>query len=174
LSTGPFFVLVGIGAAALPRRLFPLAIAAIVVFGIANLAPYYRSETKPHWDLAAAYLAANVKPGDTVITNDHMARYVLAAYGDRYHLDREMLSVAPHSSDATIRYAQEGPIWVVYGRTGQGLIDTEETYLQKWLVLGSPVCKLRFGRHIVVLRFEPRAFGQSEKMQRALFCNDQK
>lgn len=173
LSTGPFFVLVGIGATALPYRLFPFAIAAIVVFGIANLAPYYRSETKPRWDLAAAYLAANVQRGDSVITNDHMARYVLAAYGDRYHLDRKMLSVAPHTSDATMRYAQEGPIWVVYGRTGQGLIDTEETYLQKWLALGSPVCKLRFGLHVVVLRFEPAAFGQPGKTRRALSCNDQ-
>ena len=174
LGTGPFFVLVGIGAAALPHRLFPLVIAAVVIFGIANLAPYYRSETKPRWDLAAAYLAANVKRGDTVITNDHMAQYVLAAYGDRYNLDRKMLSVAPHTSDATMRNAQQGRIWLVYGRTGQGLIDTEEAYLQKWLALGSPVCKLRFGLHIVVLRFELPAFGQSEKTRRALSCNDQK
>lgn len=173
LSTGPFFVLVGIGAAALPHRLFPLATAVIVACGIANLTPYYRSETKPRWDLAAAYLAANVQHGDSVITNDHMARYVLAAYGDRYHLDRKMLSVAPHTSDTTMRYAQGGRIWLVWGRTGQGLIDTEEAYLQRWLALGSPVCKLRFGRHVVVLRFEPGAGGQPEQTRRALSCNEQ-
>jgi len=173
LSTGPFFVLVGIGAAALPHRLFPLATAVIVVCGMANLAPYYRSETKPRWDLAAAYLAANVQHGDSVIANDHMARYVLAAYGDRYHLDRKMLSVAPHTSDTTMRYAQEGRIWLVWGRTGQGLIDTEETYLQRWLTLGPPVCKLRFGLHVVVLRFEPAAGGQPGQTRRVLSCNEQ-
>ena len=36
LSTGPFFVLVGIGTAALPHRLFPLATAVIVACGIAS------------------------------------------------------------------------------------------------------------------------------------------
>lgn len=173
LSTGPFFVLAGIGTADLPHRIFPLAIAVIVACGIANLAPYYRSETKPRWDLAAAYLAANVQHGDSVITNDHMAQYVLAAYGDRYHLDRKMLIVAPHTSDATMRNAQEGRIWLVWGRTGQGLIDTEETYLQRWLALGSPVCKLRFGLHVVVLRFEPAAGRQPGQTRRASSCNEQ-
>jgi hypothetical protein len=114
-----------------------------------------------------------VQRGDFVITNDHMARYVLAAYGDRYLLDRKVLSVAPQTSDAVMRYPQEGAIWVVYGRTGQGPIETEELYLQKWFALGSPVCKLRFGLQVVVLRFEPAAVGQTGQTRRALSCNGQ-
>ena len=154
-STGPFLVLAGIGVAALPRKLFPLAAAALAVGGMATLAPYYSYETKPRWDLAAAYLAANVQPGDAIVTNDAMAQYVLGAYGDRYHLDRNILSTSSNISDAATRYAQEERIWVVYGRTGQGIIDTEETYLQKWSALGTPASKTRFGRHVIVLRFEP-------------------
>jgi len=154
-STGPFFVLAGIGVAALPRRLFALAAAALAVGGMANLAPYYRYETKPRWDLAAAYLAANVQPGDSVVTNDAMAQYVLGAYGDRYNLDRKILNTVSDTSDAASRYAQEQRIWVVYGRTGQGIIETEKTYLQKWLALAAPASKTRFGKHVVALRFEP-------------------
>jgi hypothetical protein len=154
-STGPFFVLAGIGAAALPRRLFPLAATALAIGGMVNLAPYYRYETKPRWDLAAAYLAANVQPGESVVTNDHMTQYVLGAYGDRYHLDRKILNTVSNTSDAVTQYAQEECVWVVYGRTGQGIIDTEETYLQKWFALGAPASKTRFGQHVVVLRFEP-------------------
>ena len=154
-STGPFFVLAGIGAAALPRRLFPLAATALAIGGMVNLAPYYRYETKPRWDLAAAYLAANVQPGESVVTNDHMTQYVLGAYGDRYHLDRKILNTVSNTSDAVTQYAQEECVWVVYGRTGQGIIDTEETYLKKWFALGAPASKTRFGQHVVVLRFEP-------------------
>jgi 4-amino-4-deoxy-L-arabinose transferase-like glycosyltransferase len=154
-STGPFFVLAGIGVTALPRRLFPVAASALAVGGIANLAPYYGYETKPRWDKAAAYLAANVQPGDSIVTNDAMARYVLGAYGDRYDLDRKILNTASNMADAATRYAQEERLWVVYGRTGQGIIGTEETYLQNWLAFGAPASKTRFGQHIVVLRFEP-------------------
>jgi phage/plasmid-associated DNA primase len=84
-----------------------------------------------------------------------MTQYVLGAYGDRYHLDRKILNTVSNTSDAVTQYAQEECVWVVYGRTGQGIIDTEETYLQKWFALGAPASKTRFGQHVVVLRFEP-------------------
>ena len=94
-STGPLFVLAGIGVAALPRRVFSLAVAAVVIAGIANLVPYYRTETKPRWDLAAAYLAANAHPDDTIVANTAAATYMLGVYGDRYHLNHEIV----HASD---------------------------------------------------------------------------
>jgi mannosyltransferase len=155
-STGPFFVLAGIGAAALPRQLFPLIVAALAVGGIVNLAPYYRYETKPRWDLAAAYLASKVQPGDVVITSGAMAHYVLSKYGARYHLDRDILKIASDIGDAT-QNAQEERLWVVYGRTGQGIIPTEESHLQKWSALGAPILENRFGRQVVVWLFQPPA-----------------
>ena len=163
-STGPFFVLAGIGAAALPHQLFPFAAAALAVGGMATLAPYYRYETKPRWDQAAAYLATNVQPGDAVVTNDPMAQYVLGAYGAKYHLDRNILSTASNISETVTRHAQEERVWVVYGRTGQGITETEQTYLQKWFALGTPASETRFGRHVLVLRFE-LAVGVRVKLQ---------
>jgi mannosyltransferase len=120
-STGPFFVLAGIGLAGLPRPLLPVAATALAVAGIINLAPYYRSETKPRWDLAAAYLAENVRPGDVVITNNAFARYVLVAYADRYRLDRAIVSTTHDVSTTAAHFASpQQRLWVVYGRTGAG------------------------------------------------------
>jgi mannosyltransferase len=166
LSTGPFFVLVGIGAADLPHRLSLLATTAVIAFGITSLVVYYRSETKPRWDLAAAYLAENVWSGDSITANDHMARYVLAAYGDRYHLDRRQIqAINPQSAEAALRNTQRGSIWVVYGRTGQGAIGPEQTYFKKWLETGLPACKRQFGLNVVVLRLERTAAGPGQKVQ---------
>ena len=156
-------MLVGIGVTALPHRLSLVATTAVITFGITSLAAYYRAETKPRWDLAAAYLAENVQSGDSVTANDHMARYVLAAYGDRYHLDRKQIqAINPQSIEAALRNTREGSIWVVYGRTGQGAIGPEQTYFRKWLETGLPACKRQFGRHVVVLRLDLTASGQGE------------
>ena len=166
LSTGPFFVLVGIGVTALPHRLSLAATTAVIIFGITSLAVYYRSETKPRWDLAAAYLAENVQSGDSITANDHMARYVLAAYGERYHLDRNRIqAINPQSAEKALRNTQEGSIWVVYGRTGQGAIGPEQTYFKQWLEMGLPTCRRQFGLNVVVLRLDRSAGGPGQKVQ---------
>jgi hypothetical protein len=154
-STGPFFVLAGLGLAGLSRPLFPVAATALAVAGFINLAPYYRSETKPRWDLAAAYLAENVQPGDAIITNDNAARYVLAAYADRYRLDRGIVSTTQDVSTTAAHFASsEQRLWVVYGRAGQGTMVREGVYLQKWLAFGDPASKVSFGNDIVAMRFD--------------------
>ena len=156
-STGPFFVLAGIGLAGLPRLLLPVAATALAVAGIINLVPYYRLETKPRWDLVAAYLAENVQPGDGIIANDEAARYVLAAYADRYRLDRTIVSTTRDVSTTAAHFAlSQQRLWVVYGRTGQGTMAGEDVYLQKWLAFGDPASKVRFGKDIVAMHFELR------------------
>jgi len=154
-STGPFFVLAGLGLAGLPRPLFPVAATTLAVAGFINLAPYYRSETKPRWDLAAAYLAENVQPGDAIITNDKAASYVLAAYADRYRLDRGIVSTTQDVSTTAAHFASsQQRLWVVYGRAGQGTMVREDVYLQKWLAFGDPASKVSFGNDIVAMRFD--------------------
>jgi mannosyltransferase len=156
-STGPFFVLAGLGLACLPRPLFPVAATALAVAGIVNLAPYYRTETKPRWDLAAAYLAENMHPGETIIANDVAASYVLAAYADRYRLDRTIVSTTHDVSTTAAHFtASQQRLWVVYGRTGQGTLTGEDAYLQKWLAFGNPDSKVRFGKDIVAMHFNLR------------------
>jgi mannosyltransferase len=152
-STGPLFVLAGIGAAALPRKLFPIALAAIVVAGVINLTPYYRTETKPRWDLAAAYLAANTEPGDTIVANNTAARYVLSAYADRYHLDRPIIDGTEPAS-AIARLPATGRVWLVYGRTGQNVQGAAQNYLKNWSSLGLPAATMPLGQQVSAARFD--------------------
>jgi hypothetical protein len=63
----------------MPRSLALSAQVALVLAGLYNLAPYYTAETKPRWDLAAAYLGPRLHANDVVVTNGAMAQYVLTA-----------------------------------------------------------------------------------------------
>jgi mannosyltransferase len=156
-STGPFFVLAGLGLACVPRPLFPVAATALAVAGMINLAPYYQSETKPRWDLAAAYLAENMQPGEAIIAYDVAASYVLTAYADRYHLDRTIVSTTHDVSTTAAHFmSSHQRLWVVYGRTGQGKMAGEDVYLQKWLAFGNPDSEVRFGKDIVAMHFDLR------------------
>jgi mannosyltransferase len=154
-STGPLFVLAGIGAAALPRPGFALAAAAVAIGGIVNLAPYYRAETKPRWDLAAAYLAAHARPDDSIVANDGFAKYILGAYGDRYRLEKPILD-GGNVARAAARIAPPGRVWVVFGRVGQAMRVSEGAYLKQWsALLGAPAATVRFDRNVVAFRFDP-------------------
>jgi hypothetical protein len=140
----------------------PVVATALVVAGFINLAPYYRSETKPRWDLAAAYLAENVQPGDAIITNDEAARYVLANYADRYRLDRTIISTTQDISTTAAHFASsQQRLWVVYGRTGQGTTAGADVYLKKWLAFGDPTSKVGFGKDIVAIRFDRLGIARS-------------
>src|SRR5262249_18587338 len=79
-STGPFFVLAGIGAAALPTRFFPLIAVIVAGGGALRLAPYYNAETKPRWDQAVAFFADNARPQDVIVAQNQSVKYVIASY----------------------------------------------------------------------------------------------
>jgi mannosyltransferase len=158
-STGPFFVLAGIGAAALPAKFFPLIAVAVAVGGTVSLAPYYSSETKPRWDRAAAYLADNALPQDIIIAQNQAAKFVLASYAARFRLDSNIPIVAWNPHD-TARRAEEGKrAWAVYGRFGQETQEPEEGFRQKWSAFGIPGEQVRFGSHILILRFDNSTMG---------------
>jgi mannosyltransferase len=156
-STGAYFVLAGIGAAALPRRLFPVAVAALAIAGVVNLAPCYRIETKPRWDLAADYLAAHARPGDSIVVSSYDAKYVLSAYGARAHLMPPIVDGGGNITQTAAQLAPSGAVWLVYGRVGQVVSTSAADYLKKWSLLGTPDAAVRFGRHVVAWRFEREA-----------------
>ena len=163
-STGPFFVLAGVGAAALPARFFPLIAVAIAAGGTVSLAPYYSSETKPRWDRAAAYLADNARPQDIIIAQNQAAEFVLASYAKRFQLDSKIPIVAWNNPQDTARRAEEGErAWAVYGRFGQETQEPEEGFRQKWSAFGIPSEQVRFGSHILILRFDNSTMGAQRK-----------
>ena len=153
-STGPFFVLAGIGAAALPRRFSPLTAVSVAIGGALCLAPYYNTETKPRWDQAAAYLASNVRPHDVVVTANISVKFVLASYAERVHLhsDFPMLSWNPRDTQQQVMHADRA--WVVYGRVGQGPQEPEAEFRGKWSAFGTAAEEVRFGSSILILRFD--------------------
>ncbi len=148
-STGPVFVLAGIGASTLPRLLATAAPLVLGSIGILNLAPYYQAETKPRWDLAAAYLAQHMAANDVVVTTGSMAQYVLAKYGARYNLDRTKILGRASVSDV-----QAPRVWVAIGRTGQGADVAEDRFETEWDDYGAVSDRVQFGNSVRMRLFE--------------------
>lgn len=153
-STGPFFVLAGLGATVFPPRLFAPIAAAAAIGGAACLAPYYSAETKPRWDQAAAYLAANVKPHDIIIAQNPSVEFVLVSFAQRFHLGPQnpILSWDPHDPLRQVR--DGGRAWAVYGRAGQGPQKPEADFRREWAAFGNPAEEVRIGASILILRFD--------------------
>lgn len=153
-STGPFFVLAGIGATALPARFSPLIATVVAVGGAVSLAPYYNSETKPRWDRVAAYLTGSARPQDVIVVQNQSVKFVLASHAKRFGLDSRIPILAWSPYDTARRAAAGERVWVLYGRVGQGAQEPEEGFRQKWLAFGSPAEQARFGSHILIFRFD--------------------
>jgi len=154
-SAAPFFVLAGIGAAALPRRIVPVAITALLLLCAVNLAPIYRTETKPRWDKAAATLAANVRPGDTVFTGDPNAPTMLAVLQpkDAAPIGNTAL-VTPRLDVALARWKQGGRVWAVNGRSAMGQREELDAFKTRIAALGTPALEIPEGKEITILMFD--------------------
>ncbi len=156
-STGPWFILAGLGAAALPRFIAPAAVAALAILAFVSLLPYYGAETKPPWNLAAAHLAAHAGENDRVITASSIARRVMTA-----HLREqapEKVAVTTFETEDTLRRRFEDghTIWIFHGRDSQAPVPPRDAFLALWTPLfGAPVATATFGKGITLWRFEKR------------------
>jgi hypothetical protein len=153
-STGPFFVLAGIGAASLPARISAPTALLLAAGGALSLAPYYKAETKPLWRDAAAYLATHVRPQDAVVAENSSVRFVLTAYAQRFPLRSHGPILSWNPIDTARQAAAAERVWAVYGRVGQGIQEPEELFRQKWAAFGTPAEQIGFGASILVLRFD--------------------
>lgn len=151
-SAAPFFVLAGAGLARLRGWRFAGTIAALAAACFVNLLPYYADETKPRWDLLASRLAQETQPGDLVLLNDYQADYVLSAFAPRAGLDLTRLTLS-WSKKHMAMPAPGRDIWVVFGRTGQGEMETPTAFLGGLSSLGAPASVEQIGRYIVLWRF---------------------
>jgi uncharacterized membrane protein len=153
-SAAPFFILAGMGAAALPRRLMPVAATALLLLCTINLAPVYRTETKPRWDKAAATLAANVRPGDTVFTGDPNAPTMLAVLQpkDAIPIGNTAL-VTPRLDVALARWKQGGRVWAVNGRSALGQREELDAFKTRIAALGTAALEIPEGKEITILMF---------------------
>lgn len=156
-STGPFFVLAGIGTAALPARLSAVSALIAAIGGAASLAPYYSAETKPQWREALTYLAQTVHPDDVIVAQNQTVKVFLVSYAERFGLHPRLpiISWDPRHPLDTERQASAGErAWIVYGRVGQGPQEPEAEFRSQWTDFGPPTEQIRFGSSILILRFD--------------------
>ena len=161
-SAAPFFILVGIGAAALPRRMMPTAVIALLLLCTVNLLPIYRTETKPRWDKAAAALAANVRPGDTVFTGDSNAPTMLAVLQPKDEVPIGNTALVTSRLDVALeRWKQGGRVWAVNGRSAMGPREELDTFKARIAALGTPTLEIPEGKEITILMFDAPNNGDS-------------
>jgi mannosyltransferase len=151
-----FFIIAGLGIAALPQRAQFLAAALVGTLCFVNLIPYYGIEGKPRWDLAAASVEPAIQNQDLILVADVWVPRMMNVYLSRTGV---VLSQGQWTSDVSValsRLAEGGRVWAVFGRVGQ--VDREDvaSSLRRISVLGSPVTELRVGLDIVILRFDPQ------------------
>ncbi|HUC19794.1 MAG TPA: hypothetical protein VMA37_19115 [Acetobacteraceae bacterium] len=166
-SGGVYLVLAGVGAAWLARRwrqtgtLVPVALAGVLLI---NLFPYYRDETIPRWDKAAAALAPALAKGADLFLDDHgvpmMLRYYLPG-GDMAPLDSDAglpdnrLLFDLGAAEAKLRAGT--PVIAVHGPSGQAITTRTSTFHARVRPLGTPAAETAIGREIVLIRFNPPA-----------------
>lgn len=166
-STGPFFVMAGIGTAALPKRLSAAIAAAVAVGGAVSLWPYYCAETKPRWDQAAAYLMRNVQPEDAIVAEYPTVEFVLDTYVEPLQFAPKFTALPWRAHRSPLLVADGARTWVIYGSVGQGAQETEEEFQRKWAVLGQPAEQVRFGSHILILRFDKTTIAPQRSLNSA-------
>lgn len=154
-SAAPFFILVGIGAAALPRRMMPAMVTALLLLCAANLLPIYHTETKPRWDRAAAALAASVRPGDTVFTGDANAPTMLAVLQPKNATPIGDTALVTSRLDIALeRWKRGSRVWAVNGRSAMGPGEALDTFKNRIAALGTPALEIPEGREITILMFD--------------------
>jgi uncharacterized membrane protein len=149
-STGPYFILAGVGLATLAAVPRAVAGAALGLAAAMSLAPYYAAETKPRWDLAAAHIAQRAGLGDAMIVSSGLGRVMLDAYMVR-HGDLPLAILEEQSREEIAQAIRSGAsVWVVHGRAGQGRDISRAEFVANWPELPPPRRITRLGGHITI------------------------
>ena len=126
----------------------------LLLLGVVNVGPVYRMETKPRWDMAAATLAANVRPGDTVFTADPNAPTMLSVLHPKGELPIESTALVTSQLDeALARWRQGSRVWAVNGRSALGQPPDLADFKSRIAALGTPVVEIPQGKEITILMF---------------------
>ena len=149
-SSVPFLVFVGLGINQLPSRWRTGAAVAMVVLATFNLAPYYKAETKPRWDLAGTSLVKLMQPGDIVLVPDGLPVYMMNFFLSRHG------QVIPASNwtidifQAAKHLQNGGRVWVMFGRVGQADRTPLPNFARIIQPLGKPVAVVHEGQLITM------------------------
>lgn len=153
-GAAPFFMLVGAGLGQFTQLRYAALRAALAVACFINLAPYYRYETKPRWDLVAKELAAQARPGDVVLFNSYYAYWVFSTFVEEARLDEKRIDLTWKFNEAAT-LTPGHTLWVVYGRTGSAIAETAEEFQASLIRMlgGLPSPAEPVGRFITLWRY---------------------
>lgn len=155
-SSVPFFVAAGVGGATLGRRALTATVTLLLVLCVINIAPLYQIEIKPRWNDAAATLSAQVRPGDTVFTDDANGPLMLRALqpADAPPIERRAL-VTNRLSVALERWQAGSRVWAVSGRAAMGEREDLPAFRRRLAQLGKPAREMAEGTEVTLLLFSP-------------------
>lgn len=124
LWSGPVFaILAGIGVQTglrhLRIRTRAICLAAVAVLLLLNLAPFYKCEIKPRWDIAAAILAAQAGPDDVFYLSEPIAAATM-----RYYLPAPLQAKLLTDIGGDLSHAMQARhdgrhVWAIYGDAAQ-------------------------------------------------------
>jgi hypothetical protein len=149
-SSVPFLVFVGLGINQLPLRWRTGAAIAVVVLATFNLAPYYRAETKPRWDLAATNLVKLMQPGDIVLVPDGLPVYMMNFFLSRHGQVIPAQNWTIDIFQAAKHLQNGGRVWVMFGRVGQADRTPLPNFARIIQPLGKPVAVVHEGELITM------------------------
>lgn len=102
----------------------------------------------------AADLATQLRPDDIILTADPYAPMILEAFVARI-AQAHNLSITQNIDEAASGLAAGRRVWAVYGRVGQGNMESFEGFRTRIAGLGNTTLQYEEGRHIRLLRFDP-------------------
>ena len=158
-STAPFLVLAGVGVALFPRRARLGIAAVVVVASFANLAPYYRTETKPRWEVAATVVQSVLAPTDILLIDDPGAVDMMNVFLARGHRPIAAASWTQSVMEASCVLYAGGRVWALQGRVGQVDHEMLDGFMDRVEPLGAPSEVRKIGLDITLMRYDRPAGG---------------
>jgi mannosyltransferase len=154
-SAVPFFILVSVGIARVTGAFGRVLAIVAVLLGAINLGATFDDERKPHWGSLVRYVASEAGPCDVIYLEGNVTHIV-------YELNERALDSSGRHvrrvgavAEAAAANAAGWPVWAAVGRVAHGPQRSEESFLRSLVGVGNPAETIRFGRDVVLFRFEP-------------------
>lgn len=158
-STAPFLVLAGVGVAVFPRRMRWAVAVAVVAASFANLAPYYKTETKPRWEIAATVVQSVMRPDDVLLIDDPGAVDMMNVFLARGHKPIAVAAWTQSVMEASCVLYSGGRVWALQGRVGQVDHEMLDGFMERIEPLGAPTEVRKIGLDITLMRYDRPAGG---------------
>ena len=124
------------------------------VASFVNLLPYYGTETKPRWEVAATVLTGHLRPGDVLLVGDPGAVDMMNVFLARQGRGIDRGTWTASVSDASCALYAHHRVWAVFGRVGQ--VDHEDLagFMADVAPLGPPSSRVRIGLDISMMVYD--------------------